>query len=276
MKCLLKAKIAIGEVQELNVDLLKCLKEPANLPKDQLPLWRFITLKDGAPLRAINVNYDTIHALILEFDKGVSIEGVQKLIQKYSYAMHTTSSHTKEHNRFRVILPLDGPYPEPFWTRKNVVKAMVKLIPGLDDSCFRNYQCIPVLPANPDDYFYEIHSGTRFNFGEIINEVHRLDEIDAFDQLWFDLKLEERNRNRKEEYEYVFDIENYIEEFVIGRLDSVDWFNPGDRDNSLISFCGKWKTKCKNEGISTYQILRAVESYNMPQEFKAKARKKLL
>jgi len=53
--------------------------------------------------------------VVLDVDKGTSLATAQMLLQEYAYIMYTTKSHTPQHNRFRILLPLshhlkmDGP-----------------------------------------------------------------------------------------------------------------------------------------------------------------------
>ena len=175
MKCLVKSKFETGIVSVEDINLLHFIKNPSNKPKKELPLWRFITLKEGSERKANQEYYDTIHMLIVEFDHGVRIPEIEQLASEYSYALHTTSNHTQEEHRFRLMLPLDISYPESFWRLPLVKQAMQIKFPGLDKSCFINYQCIPALPANPSDYYYKIQGGRKFGYNEIAEIVLRLE-----------------------------------------------------------------------------------------------------
>lgn len=192
MKCLVKRKFETGIVSVEEVNLLHFLQNPSHLPKSQLPLWRFCTLKSGAPLRACSDYYDSIHMLILEFDHGVSIADVEKMAEKYAYAIHTTSSHTATDNRFRLMLPLDMDYPESFWRMNDVKYAVKQLFPGLDPTCFVNYQAIPALPANHNDYYWNLHKGVKFGLADIDEIIQQL-ELDR--QL--DAQFKESQRPKK-------------------------------------------------------------------------------
>ena len=115
MKCLVKKINETAFVTVEDINLLHFLSNPSNLPKEKLPLWRFCTLKEGAELKANQLNYDTIHMLILEIDKGHTIQEIEDKASEFAHAIHTTSSHTPELHRFRLMLPLDMPYPDSFW-----------------------------------------------------------------------------------------------------------------------------------------------------------------
>ena len=273
MKCLVKAKFETDKVSVEDINLLHFIKNPSNKPKPELPLWRFITLKEGMPNEANQEYYDKIHILILEFDKGTTIQEIESLVSEYSYAIHTTSNHTKEAHRFRLMLPLDISYPESFWRIPAVKKAMIAKFKYLDKSSFVNYQCIPALPPNPSDYYYNVHNGRAFSFDDIADIVKGI-ELDMEIEKQFNDSLNPPRvyipgEDRK------FNLDAYIEKHVIGRLNNVNWHVAGDRDNTITRFCGIWKEKSRIEGFNVNEILRVVERYNMPDEFKRKARKKL-
>lgn len=193
MKCLVKSKFETGVVSVEDINLLHFLKNPSDKPKKELPLWRFITLKEGVEKRANQELYDTIHVLIVEFDHAVTIQSIEELASEYAYAIHTTSSHTQEEHRFRLMLPLDISYPESFWRLENVKKAMELKFPGLDRSCFINYQCIPALPANPADYYHKIQNGRKFGYKEIEKIVERL-EFDEEIERQFDESMKPKRQ----------------------------------------------------------------------------------
>lgn len=272
MKCLVKAKFETGKVSVEDINLLHFLKNPSNKPKPELPLWRFITLKEGMPCEANQEYYDKIHMLILEFDKGTTIQEIESLVSEYSYAIHTTSNHTKEAHRFRLMLPLDISYPECFWRISSVKKAMIAKFKYLDKSSFVNYQCIPALPTNPSDYYYKINNGRKFGYDEIEELVKRI-ELDEEIERQFEASTNPPRIYMPDEGE--FNLEGYIEKRVIGRLDGVNWNSAGERSLSMISFCGTWKTASRKFGFDIREVLHVVLEYRMPEEFKKIARKHL-
>lgn len=276
MKCLVKEGKYSTMLRVGDIKLLPFLQTPSNLPKEKLPLWRFITYKHGFDRLVINQdNYDTIHMLIIEFDNGTTIQAVEALASDYSYAIHTTSNHSKNLHKFRLMLPLDKSYPEALWRDdKHVKQAMAKLFPALDESCFRNFQCIPALPSNPEDYYYNVNQGRKFSYSDIADIVNSLkldDEINRqFQESQFPVAF---LKNRDIE----FNLDSYIDNYVIGRLDEIDWNCKGcGRNDAMVSLCGTWKAKAKHEGSWILSaILSAVESYHLPAEFAKIARKKL-
>ena len=272
MKCLVKRHDKTGDVSVEDVNLLHHLKNPSNLAKDDLPLWRFCTLKAGAPLKADQTQYDTIHMIILEIDKGYTIQEIEAKAAEFTYAIHTTSSHTPELHRFRLMLPLDMSYPDPLWRLPAVKKALIQKFASFDNSTFVNYQKIPVLPANPADYYYNVHNGRAFSFDDIADIVKGI-ELDMEIEKQFNDSLNPPKVYMPDEDE--FNLSGYIEKKVIGRLDGVNWHVAGDRSNTMIRFCGTWKTASRNLGFDVSEVRRVVLNYRMPEEFKKIARKHL-
>lgn len=45
--------------------------------------------------------------IVLDIDEGVSLKQAQELMSEYVYMTYTTKSHTDDHNRFRLILPIN-------------------------------------------------------------------------------------------------------------------------------------------------------------------------
>lgn len=160
---------------ERNVSIRDYVLNPCNKPKDEVPLWLFVSLHKDAPRRRNMLNYDAIHAIIIEWDNKVSISmTIEQFEVKYkhlAYALHTTSSHTTARPKFRAILPLDMKYPYSMFHDRFVKEAMLEYFPGIDASCFSNFQKIPALPANPSEYQYRINQGAKFSYCLIKNKV---------------------------------------------------------------------------------------------------------
>lgn len=75
-----------------------------------------------------------IDCIILDIDNGITIEEFNEQYKEYEYLLYTTWSHTKEHNKFRVILPLSKTIE--IYGRCNLyVKAKRRLFPKQDMDC---------------------------------------------------------------------------------------------------------------------------------------------
>lgn len=266
MKCLVKETKYSKTLREGDINLLSFLKNPSPLPKEKLPLWRFITFKPGVRNAVDQTLYDTIHMLIVEFDTGTTIQAVEAIASEYAYALHTTSNHSKSLHKFRLMLPLDQDYPEALWREDHVKNAMREKFPALDRSCFVNFQCVPALPPNPNDYYHRVHNGRRFSYSDIETIIDNLKlnaEIDC------QFENSKHNNNFLKQDNKVFDSDAYIEKWVIGRLDTIDW----NRDNSgrfasIQEFCGCWSGKANREGNwLKSEIIRACEMYRLPTKY---------
>lgn len=226
-------------LKERDLSLLEMCKNPSNKKKDDLPQWMFIDLIDPMQIRRNLLNYKNCHLLIIEFDnkygKYVSIEAFAEKYKHLSWILHTTSSHTPEVHKFRVILPLDTPTAYSIWHYKTVQEEMQLLFEGIDPSSFSNFQKIPALPANPDDYRYIVNHGVKFSYSMIKDNVEaRIEEENR--------QIAERARQRalrpkNESFNYeaykAKVIENKEREFGgCGARET------GDRYHTLCRYCG--------------------------------------
>lgn len=165
-------------LKEMDLSLLEMCAKPSNLKKEDLPQWMFIDLIDPLSIRRNLTNYKNCYAIIIEFDNKegeyLSIEAFASKYSHLAWILHTTSSHTKDKHKYRVILPLDEPTPYAIWHDYDVREIMKEYFKGVDPSSFSNFQKIPALPANPEDYYYHVNKGARFSFLYIRDHVNKL------------------------------------------------------------------------------------------------------
>ena len=155
----------------LDLDILRVISDPLESSKDETPLWLFVDLLEGAKHKRDQLNYNNLHALIIEFDSGLTIPEFEERYSYLEYYLHTTSSHSSEKHRFRVILPLDEPYPYQLFKHRFVKPCMVEYFKGLDPSCFSNFQKLPALPKVQSEYYYKYNSGIYFSYALIRHNV---------------------------------------------------------------------------------------------------------
>ncbi len=67
--------------------------------------------------RRKKVRVASISALVLDFDDGTRMEDAVVVYQDFDHIGHTSWSHTEDHHRFRIVLPLAEPVPGPEWAR---------------------------------------------------------------------------------------------------------------------------------------------------------------
>jgi len=60
-------------------------------------------------------NVEQVSALVFDFDDGTRIESVRAQLEGLPHLGHTSWSHTEEHHKFRVVIPLHKPVPGKLW-----------------------------------------------------------------------------------------------------------------------------------------------------------------
>ena len=260
-------------LKQEDISLAVMLTHPLNMPKKKLPQWQFIQLIEGAPKVRNQDYYATRHALVLDIDKNMSIAEFEDRYSHLAYALYTTSNHRVEGDRYRVILPLDVEYPNELFKFESVRYALQSYFPGFDPSSLSNFHKLPVLPPNPSDYYYAFNKGRKFSFNDIEYKVKEYELDEEFNRQ-FELSL---NPPRVVDPldERRMSIEYYIDKWVIGRLDEVNWNESGARDNTITSHIRTWKIACEKNGFDPRDIVRACEQYRLPEEFLKKVRKRL-
>lgn len=100
--------LTAADCQQLNghalVEMLTTPITTRNLTdKRRLPMWSPVKL---FPLRRAKVNVKSISCLVLDYDDGTLVEDALERWSPWYCILHTSWSHTEDHHRFRVILPL--------------------------------------------------------------------------------------------------------------------------------------------------------------------------
>lgn len=67
--------------------------------------WSPFTYKDGY---RHSTSWASCDVMVLDIDQGCTITKAKELFKEYTYIIQTTKSHTEDHNRFRVIIPLSS------------------------------------------------------------------------------------------------------------------------------------------------------------------------
>ena len=92
------------DMESLSDNLIDLTIWNKEITKDDLPLISMTTFKDR--IRSDDANPSNLFALDFD-DAGNDIDTVIKILGDSSYLLYTTSSHTQEHHKFRVMLKLD-------------------------------------------------------------------------------------------------------------------------------------------------------------------------
>jgi len=153
-----------------NVDILKMIQNPLSKKKEDCPLWNFITIKEGSDKKRKQENYDEILALILDFDNNVTIKEFQDNYSKFNYYLYTTTSHSKEQDKFRVIVPIKSPIKYSFFHSSEVLEALGSFFVHIDISSFSNFHNLPNKPLDPSDYYWFFNDSSEFFEFDILND----------------------------------------------------------------------------------------------------------
>src|SRR5690606_25445389 len=87
------------------------------IPFDQFHILTGASQEDGKPMHWANHFFKNAHrtdenaipgfnVLVLDVDQGTTVDMARSLMEEYKFFLHTTKSHTDEHHRFRIILPI--------------------------------------------------------------------------------------------------------------------------------------------------------------------------
>jgi hypothetical protein len=107
---------ASGDLTRVIADVANDLKERVTRQaKLRLPCWSPVTYAPGAVRGAAGVLF--VHALVLDFDDGTSIDDAMLPWMDWPFILHTTWSHREDAPRFRLVLILAEPVPAAAWPR---------------------------------------------------------------------------------------------------------------------------------------------------------------
>lgn len=84
--------------------------------KKDLRVWSPTLYRPGADKRGGD-HVTHVSCVVLDFDDGTSIEEASRRFAHHFHIVHSTWSHTEEHPRFRLVLPLEHPVPAGEWPR---------------------------------------------------------------------------------------------------------------------------------------------------------------
>lgn len=87
------------------------------VPFDQFHVLTGASQGNGRPMHWANHFFKDAHraddnaipgfnVLVLDVDQGTTVDMARSLMEEYKFLLHTTKSHTDEHHRFRMILPI--------------------------------------------------------------------------------------------------------------------------------------------------------------------------
>lgn len=169
-------------------DVVRFVNTPKKyLQKSDIPLWSFYGLvprqdrelaSNRTNYRACGANMAVVNALQIDYDSGVmTIDQFVDDHQGLDYALYTSPSHTNEHHKFRVVIPLATPLLNAYLTRGKVRDCLLAMFPNCDQSTINSFrkQRMPALPLSGDAYRFNIGEGSRLVLD--LAEIARLSVI---------------------------------------------------------------------------------------------------
>ena len=138
--------------------------------------------------------------IVIDVDKGVSLEVAKSLLKGYKALFYTTKRHTPEHNRFRIILPTNYELSLDSGDFKEFMKNIFEWLPFESDA--QTGQRSRKWLSNPGHYEYT--DGELFDVLPFIpktrkNELRKkkFDDLQSLDNLerWFIQTTADGNRN---------------------------------------------------------------------------------
>jgi hypothetical protein len=119
--------------------------------RKQAPLWAPTVWRGGPPAPV------ALTAVVLDVDDGTPIEVVTARWASWPHIVHTSYSHTPDHPRFRVVVPLDEPVPAELWPR--VWRWIIEREPAQDRqiSDLTRQFFVPQLPHRGWPWHAEVH-----------------------------------------------------------------------------------------------------------------------
>lgn len=152
---------------------LRLIKKPfVCVNKEEAPLGIYGTLVDNPAINPltlqpqyIGANIASLYFLQLDYDSSISIDEWVADNKNLSYVLYTSHSHgyKGDHDRFRVILPLDKPLDcdmLDYYFKKAMINEF-----GCDPSCFDRGHCqlVPVIRDANSPYRWAYNKGTKYS-----------------------------------------------------------------------------------------------------------------
>jgi hypothetical protein len=163
-------------------DICNKVRNPCVITKDGIEpeLWSFYIMKgqrgEYGRLKANQTNVDKVMALQVDFDNGRTIKDFISKFSDIKFVLYTSKSHTKHHNKFRVIIPLKHMISNDVFSDKSNKDYLKDLFKGCDKSTFDAWrkQRIPFITPATEEYIWHVNKGRLFELDiELMNENWR-------------------------------------------------------------------------------------------------------
>lgn len=142
------------------------------------------------------------NAVVIDCDGAISLNAVHELMAPYKFLTHTTKRHSEEHNRFRLILPINYELELNSEDYKLFMNSLLEFLPFPSDES-ANQRAKKWMTFDGGEYHYNLDGETldalRFIPKTSKNEQHRtaMQALQSLDNLerWFAQRMAEGNRN---------------------------------------------------------------------------------
>ena len=146
--------------------------------------------------------------IVIDVDSGISLTQAQELMQDYKFLTYTTKRHTPEHNRFRMILPINYYLELDHDEYKSFMNSILAWLPFPSDET-ANQRAKKWLSHEPCEFMYNL-------------DAKAIDVLDFIPKTSRNEQHQERNQ-------------------TLGSLDNLErWFAsrmvPGNRNNMMLKY----------------------------------------
>ena len=148
-------------------DLWWSVQHPYALQKEHLPQFLLATPSgvNGKGHSAIG----DVYAITLDYDNTVTIEEFQRKYKHLLFLWFTTSSHTPEHHKFRVIVWLEAPVSLAVLTANRAI--LLDYFPGHDPASVSTWQSFP--NKLNEHYAWGMNPGSNYNWEQTVADAER-------------------------------------------------------------------------------------------------------
>lgn len=222
-------------------ELAQTVSEPFRCEKHQAPYWLPFDYHIPGLRQCCSRSQDnaiSIHWLVLDVEKSISIDCARQKLTEFDYVLYTTARHNPDNHRFRIWLPLANPMPITEYLSEPVNTTLKRVFNWTDPATLKHIGFYA--PVSTPYYQYHMNEN-----GE---------SIDLYDKQFLRLyKVVEDNLKHKTEeikhYERKDNLENYLEHFK--RLHT-----EGQRHNITVVLFSKLKCEMGytlTDAIMTYR-----------------------
>lgn len=169
------------------------------------------------------------NTVVIDVDEGVSLDQAHELLSDYTFMTYTTKRHTKEQNRFRLIIPINYTLKLSKKEYREFMDSFMEFLPFPSDEA-----------ANQRSKKWESFEGGSYKYNR----------GDLFDALKFVPKTSRADAHRKE-FQSLQSLDN-LERWFAQRIAQ------GSRNNQMIKFA----LALVDTGLTKDEVERAVVAFN--------------